>query len=146
MKKLKILVMDETPLKRSATCSILEELGHQVVAQAANGAEAVKLYPVVRPALVMLDVTMPELKAIDAIRQIKIMDNGSKIIVCSGVGQHQMILEAIRSGAGDFVVKPLLKDQIIRAIENSFQRKPFLNRQPSGAAAYNRSVPAYLNS
>jgi two-component system, chemotaxis family, chemotaxis protein CheY len=122
MDKIKVMVVDDTAFMRMVMRSIVEELGHEVVAEAANGAEAVNLYHSVRPDLVTMDITMPEMDGVSAVRKIKTMDSSARIVMCSAMGQRDMVLDAIRCGASDFVVKPIQKERVLEAIHNSFQR------------------------
>lgn len=120
MESIKIMVVDDTSFMRTMMRSILEELGHHVVAEAGNGVEAIQTYKLVRPELVTMDITMPELDGISAVKEIKQVDPSAKIIMCSALGHRSMIIEAIRSGASDFILKPVHKDRVAEAIHNAF--------------------------
>ncbi|MFE5322810.1 response regulator [Paenibacillus sp. NPDC056579] len=114
-----VMVVDDTAFMRMVMRGLMEQLGMNVVAEARNGLEAVNLYEKVRPDLVTMDITMPEMDGIEALKQIKRMDSKAKVIMCSAMGQKDMVLEAMRSGAIDFVVKPLQKDRLEEAVRNS---------------------------
>lgn len=120
MDKKKIMVVDDTAFMRTVMRTIVEELGHEVVAEAENGAEAVSMYHFVRPDLITMDITMPEMDGVSALRKIKTMDADAKVVMCSAMGQRDMVLDAIRSGASDFVVKPIQKERVSEAIRKTF--------------------------
>lgn len=119
MDKVKVMVVDDTAFMRMVMRTIVEELGHEVVAEASNGAEAVNLYHSIRPDLITMDITMPEMDGVSAVKQIKTMDSSAKIVMCSAMGQRDMVLDAIRNGASDFVVKPIQKDRVSEAIKKT---------------------------
>ncbi len=95
---------------------MLEECGYEVVGEAKNGKEAVDEYAKLKPDLVTMDITMPEMNGVEALRLIRQMDPTAKVIICSAMGQRDMVLDAISSGARDFVVKPFQKDRIQEAV------------------------------
>jgi two-component system chemotaxis response regulator CheY len=113
---IKVMVVDDTAFMRYRMRDILEDLGIQVVAEAKNGKEAVDLYVRERPDLVTMDITMPEMDGVTAVKRIIELHSTAKIIMCSAMGQRQMVVDAIRSGARDFVVKPVQKERIQEAI------------------------------
>jgi two-component system chemotaxis response regulator CheY len=112
----KIMVVDDAAFMRMMLKNILTEEGHVVVAEAANGAEAVHTYMTSKPDLVTMDITMPELDGVGAVKQIRKMDPAAKIIMCSAMGQRAMVVDAITAGAKDFVVKPFQKDRVIESV------------------------------
>lgn len=112
----KVLVVDDAVFMREVLKKILSESGHEVVGEASNGQEAIKKYSEVRPDLVTMDITMPELDGIQAVKGIKLLDPQAKIIMCSAMGQQGMVVEAIQAGAVDFVVKPFNKERVVEAI------------------------------
>ncbi|TBL77283.1 response regulator [Paenibacillus thalictri] len=116
-----VMVVDDTAFMRMVMRGILEGMGMDVAAEAQNGEEAVRLYEKIRPDLVTMDITMPEMDGIAALKQIRDMDPAAKIIMCSAMGQRDMVLEALRSGAQDFIVKPLQKDRVEQAIQKILQ-------------------------
>lgn len=111
-----ILIVDDAAFMRMVMKDIVKEMGHNVVAEASNGLEAVKLYSQVQPDLVTMDITMPEMDGVAAVRQIKKIDPNAKIIMCSAMGQQTMVLDAIQAGARDFIVKPIQKERVFEAI------------------------------
>jgi two-component system chemotaxis response regulator CheY len=111
-----VMVVDDTAFMRMVLRSILEEMGLKVVAEASNGKDAVKLFKQVKPDLVTMDITMPDMDGLQALREIRKTDADAKVIMCSAMGQHNKIIEAIHAGAKDFIVKPFQKDRILVAI------------------------------
>ncbi len=97
-----VLVVDDTAFMRLTLRRTLERFGHEVVGEAADGEEAVQLYQELRPDLVTMDITMPKMDGITAIREIRKIDPRAKIIVCSAMGQKPMVIEALEAGAQDF--------------------------------------------
>jgi two-component system chemotaxis response regulator CheY len=116
-----VMVVDDTAFMRMVLKSILEECGLKVVAEATNGKEAVKLFKQVKPDLVTMDITMPDMDGLQALREIRKTDANAKVIICSAVGQQYKVIEAIHAGAKDFVVKPFQKDRILVAIKKALK-------------------------
>lgn len=116
---MKILVVDDAAFMRMMIKDILIKAGYEVVGEATNGAEAVVRFGELSPDLVTMDITMPEMDGIAAVREIKKLDPEAKIIMCSAMGQQQMVLEAIQAGAKDFVVKPFQADRVIDAVKKA---------------------------
>jgi two-component system chemotaxis response regulator CheY len=112
----RILIVDDAAVMRNMLRNMLAEFGHEVVAEAGTGLEAIKAYEEKKPDLVTLDITMPEMDGIEAVGRIMIIDPKAKIIMCSAIEQQEMIIEAIQAGASDFVVKPFLKERIRNSI------------------------------
>lgn len=113
----KILIVDDALFMRTMLKKILRENGYQDLIEAADGNEACELYQKEKPGLVLLDISMPNKNGIDALREIREWDQEANVIMCSAVGQEAMILEAIQTGAADFIVKPFKPEQIIQAAE-----------------------------
>lgn len=122
MEKMKVMVVDDAAYMRMVMRSIVEELGHQVVAEASSGTEAVRMYQSVRPDLITMDITMPDMDGAAVVKRIKTMDSRAKIVMCSATGQREMVLDAIRSGASGYVVKPIQKERVYEAICHTFSR------------------------
>ena len=112
----KILIVDDAAFMRMMIKDILTKNGYEVVAEAANGVEAVELYKSHQPDLVTMDITMPDMDGIEAVKQIKAIDPNAKIIMCSAMGQQSMVMDAIRAGAKDFIVKPFQAERVLEAI------------------------------
>ncbi|ABR30792.1 chemotaxis protein CheY [Thermosipho melanesiensis] len=113
----KILVVDDAAFMRMMLKDIITKAGHEVVGEAANGKEAVEKYKELKPDIVTMDITMPEMNGIEAIKEIKKIDPNATIIVCSAMGQQAMVIEAIQAGAKDFIVKPFQAARVIEAIQ-----------------------------
>lgn len=112
----KIMVVDDAAFMRMMLKDILTKGGFEVVGEAENGLKAVEKFKELSPDLVLMDITMPELDGIGAVKQIKALDPAAKIIMCSAMGQQAMVLESIQAGAKDFIVKPFQADRIIEAV------------------------------
>ena len=93
--------------------------GHEIVGEAANGAEAVQRYQELRPEVMTLDITMPEKDGLTALREIIGLDPGAKVIMCSALGQESKVLESIKLGAKDFVVKPFQAERVLAAVDKA---------------------------
>ncbi|MBO6208058.1 MAG: response regulator [Lachnospiraceae bacterium] len=113
----KILVVDDAAFMRMMIKDILTKNGYEVAGEAENGAIAVSKYTELKPDLVLMDITMPEKDGIQALKDIKAADGGAKVIMCSAMGQQAMVIEAIQSGAKDFIVKPFQADRVIEAVK-----------------------------
>ncbi len=116
----RILIVDDASFMRKILRNLLEEHNYEVIAEASNGEEALRQYEIHRPDLVMMDITMPVMDGLEATERILELDSSAKIIVCSAMGQKQMILKVITAGAKDFIVKPFQADRVIVAIDNVF--------------------------
>jgi len=116
----RILIVDDAAFMRMMIKDILTKHGYEVVGEAENGTKAVQMYKELKPELVTMDITMPEMDGIQAVREIKKIDSSAKIIMCSAMGQQMMVMEAIQAGARDFVVKPFQQERVIQAIEKAF--------------------------
>jgi two-component system chemotaxis response regulator CheY len=90
--------------------------GHEVVAEAANGDEAVSRFQEIRPDVTTLDITMPEKDGLAALKEILTLDPAARVVMCSALGQESKVLEAIKAGAKDFVVKPFQPERVVDAI------------------------------
>jgi two-component system chemotaxis response regulator CheY len=95
----------------------LEEAGYVIAGEATNGAEAIKRYQELKPDLVTMDITMPDMDGLATVKAIRNMDPNAKIIMCSAMGQKTLVLEAIQSGAVDFIVKPFNNEKVIETIQ-----------------------------
>ena len=114
-----ILICDDAAFMRMMIKDILKKNGYNVAGEAENGAKAVEKYTEVKPDLVMLDITMPEMDGIQALKKIKEIDPGACVIMCSAMGQQAMVIESIQSGAKDFIVKPFQADRVIEAVKKA---------------------------
>ncbi len=116
---IKVLIVDDAAFMRMMIKDILTKNGFEVVGEAENGIKAVEKYQDLRPDLTTMDITMPEMDGITAVKQIKKIDANAKIIMCSAMGQQAMVIEAIQSGARDFIVKPFQPDRVLEAIRKA---------------------------
>ena len=98
---------------------ILTKNGYNIVGEAENGAKAVEKYAELKPDLVLMDITMPEMDGIEALKKIKAADANASIIMCSAMGQQAMVIESIQSGAKDFIVKPFQADRVLEAVKKA---------------------------
>jgi two-component system chemotaxis response regulator CheY len=112
----RVLVVDDAAFMRKMVTDALSGGGHEVVGEAGNGIEAVSRFQELRPDVMTLDITMPEKDGLDALREIIAVDPGAKVIMCSALGQESKVLESIKLGAKDFVVKPFLPDRFFWAV------------------------------
>lgn len=112
-----VLITDDTAFMRMTLRNILEKNGYQVVGEAEDGQDAVEKYRELRPDLVTMDITMPRMDGITAIKKIMEIDPQAKIIVCSAMGQKALVIEALNAGARDFIVKPFQADRIVNALQ-----------------------------
>ena len=112
----RILVVDDAMFMRMILKNILTKNGYEVCGEAANGIEAIDKYIELRPDLVLLDITMPEMDGITALKKIKMIEPKAKIIMCSAMGQQAMVIESIQGGAIDFIVKPFQEDRVLESL------------------------------
>lgn len=111
-----ILIVDDAAFMRMMIKEILSKNGFEVVGEASDGLEAIEKYKEFKPDLITMDITMPEMDGIAALKEIKKLDPNAKIIMCSAMGQQAMVIDAIQAGAKDFIVKPFQADRVIEAI------------------------------
>ncbi len=112
-----ILICDDAAFMRMMIKDILTKNGYNVIGEAENGAKGVEKYNELKPDLVLMDITMPEMDGIAALKAIKANDPGASVIMCSAMGQQAMVIESIQSGAKDFIVKPFQADRVIEAVK-----------------------------
>ena len=112
-----ILICDDAAFMRMMIKDILSKNGYTVAGEAENGVRAVEKYNELKPDLVLMDITMPEMDGIQALKNIKAADSGAKVIMCSAMGQQAMVIESIQAGAKDFIVKPFQADRVLEAVK-----------------------------
>ncbi len=112
----KVLIVDDAAFMRMMLRDILAKNGFEVVGEADNGKVAVQMYNEVKPDVVTMDITMPEMDGIAAVKEIKAGDPNAKVVMVSAMGQQAMVIEAIRAGAADFIVKPFQPDRVLEAL------------------------------
>ena len=111
-----ILICDDAAFMRMMIKDILTKNGYTVAGEAENGVKAVEKYNEVKPDLVLMDITMPEMDGIEALRKIKEQDPSAVVVMCSAMGQQAMVIESIQAGAKDFIVKPFQADRVLEAV------------------------------
>ena len=113
----KVLIVDDAAFMRMMIKDILEKNDFEIVGEANNGLVAVDMYKKEKPDVVTMDITMPDMDGIEAVKQIKAFDPNAKIIMSSAMGQQSMVMDAIRAGAKDFIVKPFQAERVLEAIK-----------------------------
>ena len=111
----RVLVVDDAAFMRKMVSDALSKAGHEVIGEACNGAEAVESFRALKPELTTLDITMPEKDGLQALGEIMTLDPSARVIMCSALGQESKVLESIKLGARDFVVKPFKADRVQEA-------------------------------
>ena len=112
-----ILICDDAAFMRMMIKDILTKNGYNIAGEAENGLRAIEKYAEVKPDLVLMDITMPEMDGIEALKRIKAADPNASVIMCSAMGQQAMVIESIQAGAKDFIVKPFQADRVIEAVQ-----------------------------
>ena len=112
----RVLVVDDAAFMRKVVSDALSGGGHEVVGEAGNGTEAVTRFQELKPELTTLDITMPEKDGLTALREIIAIDPAARVIMCSALGQESKVLESIKAGARDFVVKPFQAERVLEAV------------------------------
>jgi two-component system, chemotaxis family, chemotaxis protein CheY len=115
----RVLVVDDAAFMRKMVSDALAKGGHEVVGEAGNGVEAIARYQELKPDLMTLDITMPEKDGLAALADIMGVDPSARVVMCSALGQESKVLEAIKLGAKDFVVKPFQPDRVIEAVDKA---------------------------
>lgn len=115
------MLVDDAMFMRTVLKDILTKAGHTIVAEASNGVEAIEAYKKAKPDLVTMDITMPEMNGIEAVKVIKADDPSATVIMCSAMGQQSMVLDAIKAGARDFLVKPFQPEKVTEAVARALQ-------------------------
>lgn len=113
----RILVVDDAAFMRMMIKDILTKNGYEIIGEAENGARAIEKYKELAPDLVIMDITMPEVDGIQAVKEIKKFNGDSKVIMCSAMGQQAMVIESIQAGARDFIVKPFQAERVLEAVK-----------------------------
>ena len=112
-----ILIVDDAAFMRMMIKDVLTKNNFEVIGEAENGAKAVESYKELDPELTIMDITMPEMDGIQAVKEIKKINPEAKVIMCSAMGQQAMVIEAIQAGAKDFIVKPFQADRVVEAVK-----------------------------
>lgn len=112
-----VLICDDAIFMRTMISDILNQAGYEVVGEAESGIQAVEQFRLLKPDLVTMDIVMPDMGGIDAVREIMKIDSGARILMCSAMGQQALVVEAIQAGAKDFVVKPFQPSRVLEAVQ-----------------------------
>lgn len=115
----RVLIVDDAAFMRMMIKDILSKNGFEIVGEAENGQKALEKYQDLKPDLTTMDITMPEMDGITAVKEIKKIDPNAKVIMCSAMGQQAMVIEAIQCGARDFIVKPFQPDRVLEAVRKA---------------------------
>lgn len=112
----KVLIVDDATFMRKMLGDMLSKNGFEIIGEAGNGIEAIEKYNELNPDIVTMDITMPEMDGIEALKEIIKKDPEAKVVMCSAMGQQNMVLEAVNAGAKDFIVKPFQPNSVIEAL------------------------------
>ncbi len=112
-----VLIVDDAIFMRTMVGDILTQAGFEIIGEAETGLQAIEKYQQLRPDLVTMDIVMPDMGGIDAVREICKQDPQAKILMCSAMGQQALVVEAIQAGAKDFVVKPFQPSRVLEAVQ-----------------------------
>ena len=111
-----VLICDDAIFMRTMVSDILQQAGFEVVGEAESGLQAIEKYRALRPDLVTMDIVMPDMGGIDAVREITKLDPQARVLMCSAMGQQALVVEALQAGARDFVVKPFQPSRVLEAV------------------------------
>ena len=114
----KVMLVDDASFMRLKLKMLMNELGHEVVGEAGNGNQAISLYKELRPEVVLMDITMPDMTGLQALKELKKIDPAAVIIMVSAMGSQSFVLEAIQSGAKDFIVKPFENERVRKVMDS----------------------------
>ena len=113
----RILIVDDAAFMRMMLKDILTKNGFEICGEASNGKDALEKYKELNPDLVTLDITMPDMDGLTALKELRNIDNDVKVIMCSAMGQQAMVIDAIQAGAKDFIVKPFQAERVLEAVK-----------------------------
>ena len=112
----KILLVDDAAFMRKMIKDVLSKGGYTELYEAVDGIDAVEKFAEIHPDLVMMDITMPNMDGLDALKAIRAKDGNANVVMCSAMGQESMVMDAVRSGAKDFIVKPIKADRVLKTV------------------------------
>ncbi len=115
-----VLIVDDAALMRQMLGDMLADTDFEVIGEATHGAEAIAKYAALKPDLVLMDLMMPDMSGLDAVKEIVAADSQARIVICSVLGQQDMVMEALRAGARDFIVKPFSADKVREALQRAW--------------------------
>ena len=113
----KILIVDDAAFMRMMIKDSLKKNGYENIIEASDGEQAVQIFKSENPDLIIMDITMPNKNGLEALKEIRELDSNAKIVMCSAMGQESMVVEAIRNGAKDFIVKPFKADRVLKTVQ-----------------------------
>ena len=113
-----VLIVDDTLFMRASIRQMLEANGHSVAGEAANGVEAIEKFAAIKPDVILMDITMPDMDGLEALRRIKEIDPKAKVVMCAAMGQQAMVARAVELGAQQFIVKPFQAERLMAAIDS----------------------------
>ena len=119
----RILIVDDAAFMREMLRDILADSGYEIAGEAADGEQAVSMFREVQPDLVTLDIVMPRKSGLEALREIRGLDPGARVVMCSALGQEAMVMEALEAGAKDFIVNPFKPDQTLGVIDKALSKE-----------------------
>lgn len=111
----KVLIIDDSKMSRRMLRSVLEGIGHEIIGEACNGEEGLQMYKELHPDAVTMDITMPQMDGIKCLKEIMAFDADAKVVMVTAAGQSNKLVEALKSGAKEFICKPYEPEQIINA-------------------------------
>ena len=112
----KIMMVDDAAFMRKVIKDTLSKAGYTDLHEAVDGADAVEKYNELKPDLVLMDITMPNMDGLEALKAIRAADPNANVVMCSAMGQETMVIDAIRSGAKDFIVKPFKPERVLKTV------------------------------
>lgn len=115
----RVLIVDDAAFMRMMIKDILTKNGYEIAGEAENGQVAIEKFKEVKPDLVTMDITMPEMDGIAAVKEILGFDSSARVIMCSAMGQQSMVIDAIQAGAKDFIVKPFQPERVLEAVSKA---------------------------
>ena len=114
-----VLIADDAAFMRMMIKNILTDAGYEIVGEAENGTVAVSKYHELKPDLTTMDITMPEMDGLAALKEIRDQDPEARVLMCSAMGQQSMVIESIQAGARDFIVKPFQPERVLEAVQKA---------------------------
>ena len=114
----KIMLVDDAAFMRMMIKDTLQKNGYTEIVEAGNGEQALATYEAEKPDLVLMDITMPVMDGLEALRHLREMDSNAKVVMCSAMGQETMVVDALKLGARDFIVKPFKPDRIMKTVNS----------------------------
>jgi two-component system chemotaxis response regulator CheY len=121
--KARTLVADDASFMREMIREIIEPEGFDVVAEAGDGTDAVDAFKEHSPDIITMDIVMPKKSGIEAVKEIIELDPGAKIVMCSALGQEALVMEALKAGASDFIVKPFKPDAVVATLRKALEKQ-----------------------